>query len=778
MGEPPRVDALCLVIPAFDEERRLPIDEIEELASDPRVRLVFVDDGSGDGTAAILAALAERFERVEVVTLPENVGKGEAVRRGLQHARATEAAWVGYFDADMATPAREVLRLVDIALARPELEVVMGSRVALLGRDIERSSFRHYTGRVFATIASLTLDKPVYDTQCGAKLLRAGAALDTAIDRPFQSRWAFDVELLSRLDQAGVPPSAFWEEPLAAWRDAPGSRRSIAASVTSTMEVLALRDDLRFEPVEPDEPAIDHVRPATLHRFGLAVIVVSVVAHLWRLGSRPLAHDEAIDAWFSWQARSFGVMRYDPVYHGPLRFYLEGFVLEHFGTSAGWARLVAALAGIATTVIIARSTSRLGRFGAPMAALVFTVSPTALTVTRTGREDSLVALVSVGLLLVVAAGLARPRPRLVVSAGALLAVSATLKETTLIFGFAGACFFSGLAVVAMFRPAGTARSFVRRLRGLGTRPWMWSTVAFLAVFVTVYSSMFRYSAGVRSGFVDGIEYWLSQHDVQRGSQRWFFYVTIYIAYEWFVIGLATVGAMAAVRRRSIVGAWFITMAVVQFAVYSWAGEKFAWLAIHPLLPVFLLAGIGAEVMAGRVGVRDLRTRRASIALVGGMAAMVLATGFVAIRPAITAGDDPRELLVTVQTSRDVPEIVEQMAAGRRAGTLGAIMIDDRDSGSWPWAWYLHGFPDVAWATLDPGQPLPTGYDAYVVSASGAAPQVPAGYEIRRFVLRGWWLPDYGDVSVGDLARWFVDRTPWSPLGSSDQYLVIRTGAAA
>ena len=127
-----------------------------------------------------------------------------------------------------------------------------------------------------------------------------------------------------------------------------------------------------------------------------------------------MAHDEAIDAWFSWQARGTGIIKYDPVYHGPLRFYLEGFVLDHFGITPGWTRAIAALAGIGATIVIAFSRRLLGRFGAPFAALLFTISPTILTVTRTGREDSLTGLVSLALLLVIANGLQEPRPRHIV----------------------------------------------------------------------------------------------------------------------------------------------------------------------------------------------------------------------------------------------------------------------------------------------------------------------------------------------------------------------------
>lgn len=502
----------------------------------------------------------------------------------------------------------------------------------------------------------------------------------------------------------------------------------------------------------------------------VAVVALSIVAHLWKLGLRPLAHDEAIDAWFSWQARTFGTMRYDPVYHGPLRFYLEGPVLGILGTGAFQARLVAATAGVATTALIAASTKTLGRVGAPVGALAFVVSPTALSVTRTGREDSLVALVSVALLLIVAQSLVAPRPAHVVAGAALLAAGFGLKETTFLFALSALVFLVALAAVAVSRPGGPCRAPVQRLIGLGRYAWTWSLIVFAVTFMVIFTSAFRYADGFESGLLDGVRYWWSQHGVGRGGQPWFFYVVVYGAYEWLVLGLAAVGVLATIRQRSLTGAWFIWMAVAQLALYSWAGEKFAWLALHPLLPAVLLAGLGAQVIHHRVGIiASSRMIAATIA-----AALFALTAVVAARPAITHGADPRELLVTVQTSVDVPPIVERLKAGQRDGTIDTILIDDSGSGSWPWVWYLHDLHDVAYITFDPAAPWPDA-DALIVSADGDPPVVPAGYTVERFRLRVWWVPDYDAASVGDVARWFFTRETWSPRGSSDQYLVLRNG---
>jgi len=112
--------------------------------------------------------------------------------------------------------------------------------VALLGHRIDRSAWRHYLGRLFATASSLVLRLSVYDTQCGAKVFRVTPALRTALAEPFTSRWAFDVELLQRLLGAGVRPAQFEEVPLRAWRDVGGSKLGPAAAIAAAADLARL----------------------------------------------------------------------------------------------------------------------------------------------------------------------------------------------------------------------------------------------------------------------------------------------------------------------------------------------------------------------------------------------------------------------------------------------------------------------------------------------------------------------------------------------------------
>lgn len=246
------VSNVSIVFPCFNEAKRLRVEPLLWLVRAQRYELVLVDDGSSDATPALLEQIrAAEPTRVHVMRFERNRGKAEAVRQGVLLALTRGAAIVGYADSDLSTPVDELARLIE-HFANHDAAVIMGSRVALLGLDIQRSAVRHYVGRVFATAASLTLRLRVYDTQCGAKFFRATPALSRALARPFRSRWAFDVELLGRLLVGGAAAGAleerdFLEVPLQQWTHMAGSKLRLVAMLRAGADLAAIALDLAQE---------------------------------------------------------------------------------------------------------------------------------------------------------------------------------------------------------------------------------------------------------------------------------------------------------------------------------------------------------------------------------------------------------------------------------------------------------------------------------------------------------------------------------------------------
>ena len=141
-----------------------------------------------------------------MIGLRRNCGKAEAVRQGILHVtRSNRFAFVGYWDADLSTPLEDLECLTSVLNGSPTCLMAMGSRVKRPGSFIDRHLWRPITGRIFATSASAISRLPVYDSQCGAKLFRRGAAAVVFRD-PFVTQWLFDVEILVRLrNRLGVP---------------------------------------------------------------------------------------------------------------------------------------------------------------------------------------------------------------------------------------------------------------------------------------------------------------------------------------------------------------------------------------------------------------------------------------------------------------------------------------------------------------------------------------------------------------------------------------------
>jgi putative flippase GtrA len=157
-------------------------------------------------------------------------------------------AYAGFWDADLATPLDAVVVFMDVFRRLARVDIVFGTRVQLLGRQIDRKLARHYLGRVFATAASLVLSLAVYDTQCGAKLFRVNDACKELFESRFGSRWIFDVELVARYAQKHRAELGIYELPLDSWRDVGDSKVRPVDFVRAFGEMLIIyRDYARGE---------------------------------------------------------------------------------------------------------------------------------------------------------------------------------------------------------------------------------------------------------------------------------------------------------------------------------------------------------------------------------------------------------------------------------------------------------------------------------------------------------------------------------------------------
>ena len=237
-----------VVIPCYNEAERLDVEAFREYAAGRQgIRFLFVDDGSTDGTGALLRSMRDGdADAFDVVTLPRNMGKSEAVRRGFLEAFESAPDYVAFWDADLATPLDAIADFIELLDRRPHLEAVIGSRVNLLGRSVKRNLARHYLGRVFATAAAAALRLAVYDTQCGAKMFRVNEDNAELFQEPFIAGWIFDVEILARMLRArrgtDRPPvsAVLYEQPLTVWHDVKGSKVRLGAAVTVAVDLARI----------------------------------------------------------------------------------------------------------------------------------------------------------------------------------------------------------------------------------------------------------------------------------------------------------------------------------------------------------------------------------------------------------------------------------------------------------------------------------------------------------------------------------------------------------
>lgn len=214
------LDRVLLIVPCYNEALRLKKEEFLKLPE--HIHVLFVNDCSTDSTKEILNVFVNHnANRFYVHHLPQNQGKGNAVHSAYTYAKhhLGDYQWIGFWDADLATPLEEVEFFLQYASSfSPHALALFGSRINRFGASVRRKKLRHYLSRLFVTVTDWLLGVRAYDSQCGAKLFHKSIA-DKALGARFVSKWVFDLEIILRVGAENIV-----EVPVQSWRDVPGSK--------------------------------------------------------------------------------------------------------------------------------------------------------------------------------------------------------------------------------------------------------------------------------------------------------------------------------------------------------------------------------------------------------------------------------------------------------------------------------------------------------------------------------------------------------------------------
>jgi dolichyl-phosphate beta-glucosyltransferase len=239
---------IAMVVPCYNEENRISVDYWWELLeTNQEISWIFVDDGSVDQTSTVLEQFCTDDSR-SLIRLERNVGKGNAILQGYKFAlqKMPEIEFCGFIDCDGAFDQEDVKNFsATILNKKTDFEVLISSRVALSGRDIQRKSHRHYLGRIIATFLTHKWRNAPYDTQSGLKVFRNTESFRKAILSDFSTKWFSDIELISRIGINNGGRIEIWEEPLMRWADVDGSKLKLRSFPSILRQIFVARRSVR-----------------------------------------------------------------------------------------------------------------------------------------------------------------------------------------------------------------------------------------------------------------------------------------------------------------------------------------------------------------------------------------------------------------------------------------------------------------------------------------------------------------------------------------------------
>ena len=575
----------------------------------------------------------------------------------------------------------------------------------------------------------------------------------------------------------------------------------------------------------------------------LVLAAAALYTRFWHLGARALHHDESIHAYMSYTLAKDGNWRYDPAYHGPFLYYANALVYKIAGASNTSARVLPALFGLILIGFAWPLARWLGRPAAAAYALLVLLSPHMAYFSRFIREDLYSLVFTLGTILAFQMYLETNLPRWLTISAVAFALAGATKENAYMTGVLFVVY--GLWVFAdrVWRSAPRAVSAKRELSALVSWVWerwmllLFAGLVFLFLWSLMYTAFGRYPTDWLA-IPKAVRYWMGQHAIARIQGPWWYYLPQILAFDtailflapfafsarqwssdpllrasrllmpavlllaladillnirlaspWpWMLGIAAVSLVLGYARphaqpEEVPGhqRFWAFWAVASFLIYAWAREKVPWLTVHPLLPLTILAGLGASNLWRR-------RNESRIRMALGTAAALLAVNAYSLYLAcfrygahdLERQPNHAEMLAYVQTSEDLVRALRVLEKAKDRVPAGEPLITVAGEASWPLTWYLRDTP-TRWASRVDEATTPI----LVVDwdPDGAIEkQLKDRYDARRVPIRAWWFPSVVPgsgpnaatrPSVSDLVRLWLFHEIWSPIGSQDATFLVR-----
>ena len=465
------------------------------------------------------------------------------------------------------------------------------------------------------------------------------------------------------------------------------------------------------------EPEVAPVQDIPENAWRIGVIVILLIAALLRsydLNLVPLHHDEGVNGNFLVRLVREGAYAYDPAnYHGPTLYYFAALIpwttkllfgtsaRETYGLTTFTIRLIPALFGIGTIVLVFLLRRKLGTVATLAAGLMLAVSPGAVYLSRYFIHETLFVFFTLGIVVAAVWFYEERNPSYLIPAAASAALLFATKETAFIS--VGVLFIAlVLTVVYMsINRKGQARRY-RDAEGLSriTEPFGGTTsfvtsialalIVFVALWLLFYSSFFTNNKGIWDS-LETFNIWTKTGSTAHEhppSQ----YLVWLVRQESTLLFLGAIGAaMAVLKPRNSLALFCALWSFGLIAAYSLIPYKTPWLVLNFLIPLALISGHAIQE------IYELDQRQLRLAAVILVVALGIATyQSIKLNFINYDNDDEKNVYVYAHTTRpllDLVNQVEQIAKENQGGQTGITIVSPD---YWPLPWYFRNFSRVGY----------------------------------------------------------------------------------